>query len=88
MTTYPTSRGYITKHGYRRVRAPGERRLRSGQRVRIHKRSASVMPHHGKLGVVRTVSRGPGPRNVGVEIDGRTVVIPRGNLVAVGEKAR
>ena len=28
MTTYPTSRGYITKHGYRRVRAPGERRLR------------------------------------------------------------
>ena len=28
MTTYPASRGYITKHGYRRVRVPGERRLR------------------------------------------------------------
>ena len=63
---------------------------RSGQRVRIHyaKRSASAMPHHGKFGVVRTVSRGPGPRNVGVEIDGLIVVIPRGNLVAVGEVAR
>jgi len=60
---------------------------RPGQRVRIHyaKRSASVMPHHGMTGVVRSVGRGPGPRNIGVEIDGRTVVIPRGNLVAIGE---
>jgi len=63
---------------------------RPGQHVRIRyaKRSASVMPHHGAVGVVRIVSRGPGPRNVGVEIDGRLVVVPRGNLVAVGEKAR
>ena len=58
---------------------------RPGQRVRIHyaKRSASIMPHHGKVGVVRIVSHGPGPRNVGVEIVGRTLVVPRGNLVAV-----
>jgi len=60
---------------------------RPGQRVRVHyaKRSASVMPHHGAAGVVRIVSRGPGPRNVGVEVNGRVVVIPRGNLVAVEE---
>ena len=57
--------------------------------VRIHyaKRSASLMPNHGKIGVVRTVSGGPGPRNAGVEIDGRTVVVPRGNLIAVEEAA-
>ena len=61
----------------------------SGQRVRIHyaKRSASIMPHHGRVGVVRVVSRGPGPRNVGVDLDGRTVVVPRGNLVAIEEVA-
>jgi len=54
-----------------------------GQRVRVHyaKRAAAGMPHHGKTGVVRIVTGGPGPRNVGVEIDGRVVVIPRGNLV-------
>ena len=63
---------------------------RSGQCVRIHyaRRSASLMPHHGVAGVVRTVSRGPGPRNVGVEIGGRIVVVPRGNLVAVEEVTR
>ena len=57
---------------------------RIGQRVRVHyaKRAAAVMPHHGRIGVVRIVTNGPGPRNVGVEIDGRIVVIPRGNLMA------
>jgi hypothetical protein len=44
------------------------------------------MPHHGRLGVVRVVSGGPGPCNVGVEINGRTVVVPRGNLVSVGKR--
>ena len=60
---------------------------RVGQRVRVHyaKRMAAMMPYHGKPGVVRVVSRGPGPRNVGVEINGRLVVVPRGNLVAVPE---
>jgi len=60
---------------------------RPGQRVRIHyaKRYAAVMPHHGKTGVVRMVARGPGARNVGVEIDGDAVVVPRGNLVAIEE---
>ena len=60
---------------------------REGQHVRVHyaPRAAGVMPHHGRAGVVRIVARGPGPRNVGVEIDGRLVVVPRGNLVAVEE---
>jgi hypothetical protein len=44
------------------------------------------MPLHGRTGVVRIVTRGRGPRNVGVEIDGQIVVIPRGNLVAILEK--
>ena len=59
-----------------------------GQHVRIHyaRRSASSMPHHGRTGVVRIVSKGPGPRNVGVEIDGFLVMVPRGNLVAVREE--
>ena len=63
---------------------------RIGQRVRVHyaKAAATVMPHHGKVGIVRVVSRGPGPRNVGVEIDGRLVVIPRGNLAALKEEPR
>jgi hypothetical protein len=62
---------------------------RAGQRVCIHyaKRSASIMPHHGRLGAVRVVSMGPGPRNVGVEIEAMCVVVPRGNLLAVEEAA-
>jgi len=59
---------------------------RIGQRVRVHyaRRVGAVMPYHGMHGLVRVVAAGPGPRNVGVEIDGRLVVVPRGNLVAVG----
>jgi len=60
---------------------------RIGQRIRVHyaKGAAATMPFHGKTGVVRGVSRGPGPRNIGVEVDGGLVVVPRGNLVAVQE---
>jgi hypothetical protein len=59
---------------------------RVGQRVRLHYRrqASAVMPWHGRVGVVRFVTRGSGPRNVGVEVDGRLVVAARGNLVAVG----
>ena len=39
-----------------------------------------------RTGRRRVVATGPGPRNIGVEIDGGLVVIPRGNLVAVPEK--
>ena len=60
---------------------------RIGQRVRVHyaKATAETMPFHGKTGVVRVMSNGPGPRNVGAEIDGALVVVPRGNLVAIQE---
>ena len=59
---------------------------RVGQRVRVHynRHVAHLMPYHGQDGVVRVISRGGGPRNVGVELAGRMVVIPRGNLVAIG----
>ena len=59
---------------------------RAGQRVCIHyaKRAASVMPHHGMAGVVCVASRGPGPRNVGVQIRDQIIVVPRGNLVGIG----
>ncbi len=61
---------------------------RVGQHVRVHyaSKAAPYMPYHGKTGVVRVVVRGRGPRNVGVEIDGRLIVIPRGNLVLMPEK--
>jgi len=37
--------------------------------------------------VVRIAGRGPRPRNVGVEVDARIVVVPRGNLVAISKRA-
>ncbi len=60
---------------------------RAGQRVHLDyaQPTAGMMPYHGKVGVVRVVSRGPGPRNVGVKVAGLLVVVPRGNLVAVAE---
>lgn len=67
------------------------RQPRIGQAVRLHYRTtprggfpapSTWMPYHGSTGIVRIVSRGPGPRNVGVEIGGKLVVVPRGNLVA------
>lgn len=56
-----------------------------GQRVRLHyaKAMRAVVPDHGKVGIVKYVAIGPGPINVGVEIDGQLSVVPRGNLVAV-----
>lgn len=55
-----------------------------GQKVQVHynKRIARIAPHHGQVGHVQTVSRGPGPRNICVDINGKLVVIPRGNLNA------
>ena len=60
---------------------------RIGQHVRVHyaRRAGAVMPYHGMHALVRVVSGGPGPRNVGVEVDGKLVVVPRGNLVAIRE---
>lgn len=38
-----------------------------------------AMPYHGQLGRIVIISRGK-PRNHGVEINGRIVVVPCGNL--------
>lgn len=35
---------------------------------------------HGRIGIVRFVSKGPGPRNHLVEVDGVGYVVPCGNL--------
>jgi len=49
--------------------------------VRFAKRKRPYMkPIHNKAGTVRIVSKGPGPRNHGVVIDGRLYSIPCGNL--------
>ena len=54
-----------------------------GQAVVVHYARRSAMPPQDRSGVVRVVSRGPDPCNVGVWIAGRVVVIPRGNLRSV-----
>lgn len=63
-----------------------------GQRVSIHYRKSAMrkMPCEGMKGVVETVSKGPGPRNVLVKFelwpdsgDHFFEVIARGNLVAI-----
>lgn len=58
-------------------------RPRIGEAVRLHyaKRAAPFMPYHGMTGVVRLASRGPGPRNVAVELEGNLVIVPSGNLI-------
>jgi len=37
------------------------------------------MPYHGKIGKITIVGKGR-PRNHGIEIDGKTIVVPCGNL--------
>ena len=55
-----------------------------GQRVQVwyNKKAAPHMPYHAEHGLVTEVSRGPGPHNIKVELarDGRSVIVPRGNL--------
>jgi len=55
---------------------------RIGQQVQVwyNRRIAPTMPLHGKVGVVRVVARGRGPRNHGIEIDDQLWVVPCGNL--------
>jgi hypothetical protein len=56
---------------------------RVGLAVRIHynAKRAPSMPCHGKVGRLAVVSRGK-PRNHGVEVEGRVVVVPCGNVYA------
>ena len=53
-----------------------------GQRVQLWYAAyyCEHMPYHGRTGTVCIVSRGPGPRNHGVTIDGHVVCVPCGNL--------
>lgn len=53
-----------------------------GQCVRVHykKSVARIAPYQDRVGYIQEVSRGPGPRNVCVDVDGALVMIPRGNL--------
>lgn len=54
---------------------------RLGQSVRVHyARRWGAMPLQDRVGVVRVVASGRGPRNHGVEIDGRIYAVPCGNL--------
>ena len=55
---------------------------RVGQQVQVwyNKRLATIMPLHGKVGTVRVVAKGKGPRNHGIEIDSALWVVPCGNI--------
>ncbi len=50
-----------------------------GQAVQCWYRDRTMLLH-GKIGIVRIVSRGPGPRNHGVQINGVVYSVPCGNL--------
>jgi hypothetical protein len=58
---------------------------RIGQRVRLHYAAKwrPFAPHHGREGIVVARSRGPGPRNHVVNVDGVLVCIPCGQLQPV-----
>ena len=47
--------------------------------VWYRKRMREFMPYHGRTGKITIVGRGK-PRNHGIEIDGKTIVVPAGNL--------
>ena len=63
------------------------RNPKPGQRVRFHyaKARRAVCQLHGYEGVVVAASKGPGPRNVCVQVPGVGVVVcvPCGNLARV-----
>ena len=57
-------------------------RPKVGQLVQVwyRKELADFMPYHGQIAHVLRISRGPGPRNHEVSIDGAIVVVPCGNI--------
>ena len=54
-----------------------------GEQVRLHYRCRQ-MPLHGRCGTIVAVRHGPGPRNIGVLIDGTVYCVPRGNVKRYG----
>ena len=59
-----------------------------GQKVRLHyaKRYAWLMPYHGHEGEVVAVARGSGPVNAAVKVQGKRIIVPRGNLILLDKK--
>lgn len=57
-------------------------RPKPGQPVilRYRKTLRPLCPHHGAAGIVIKAGKGPGPINALVDLDGRRLVVPRGNL--------
>lgn len=55
---------------------------RPGSHVQIWYRRevAPHMPLHGRVVIVGAASRGPGPRNHAIEVEGRVYSVPAGNL--------
>lgn len=64
-------------------------RPRKGQQVKCcyAEQKREYVTLHGRVGTVKAVGFGPGPRNVLVEIDGMGYVVPRGNLRPEGAMA-
>jgi hypothetical protein len=50
-------------------------------RLRYRKSRSRLFPLHGRTGVVTVAAKGPGPRNHGVLVGGRLVVVPAGQIV-------
>ena len=57
-------------------------RPRKGQRVQCWyaERKREYVKLHGRIGIVKAIGRGRGPRNVHVEVDGVGYILPRGNI--------
>jgi hypothetical protein len=58
-------------------------RIGSSVLLRYRKSMRPFARLHDRVGIVRIVSRGPGPRNHGIEVDGQTYVVPCGQLRSV-----
>jgi len=64
------------------------RQPKIGQRVRLYyaKRYAWLMPYHGCEGKIVAVARGPGPIDAAVKVQGKCVIVPRGNLILLDKR--
>jgi len=60
---------------------------KAGQKAQVWYREGlrSLMPLHGRVGMVRVAGRGR-PRNHGVEIDEQIFIVPCGNLRKVNHE--
>jgi hypothetical protein len=61
-------------------------RLNQHVLIWYNKKRAPFMPLHGLTGRVVVRSRGPGPRNHGVNVGGVVYVVPCGNLQTIKQE--